>query len=381
MTNSEKQGPLEGYRIIELAGIGPGPYCGQLLSDLGAEVIVVERPGARMDSIDLRGKRSITVDLRKEGAADLILHLVKTADALIEGNRPGVTERLGVGPDDCFAVNPKLVYGRMTGWGQEGPWSSMAGHDLNYLSITGALYAMGDKAGPPPPPLNVVGDYGGGSMFLAVGVLAALLRAQKTGEGEVVDASIIDGVSSMIHLVRSLAAFGLWTNERQSNLLDGGVPYYRCYETADQKYMAVGCIEPKFFTIMLEKLEINPSEFGDQNDQEKHAAQHAKLETIFASKPRDQWAQLFDGTDACVTPVLDYEEAAQHPHNAARQALIDDGVRVHPAAAPRFSNAAVQTPMEIPKMGGDTREVLSEAGLGDAEIDGFVDSGVIEAND
>ena len=333
MTDSK---PLSGYRIIELAGIGPGPYAGQLFADMGAEVILVNRPGAMGDipMISNRGKKTIKLDLRKPEGVAVLLDLVKTADAIFEGLRPGVVERLGIGPEDCHAVNAKLVYGRMTGWGQTGPWAKMAGHDINYIAITGALAAMGKKGEPPAPPLNLIGDFGGGAMFLVTGMLAALLKAEKTGEGDVVDAAMIDGTSSLMTIFYSLAGLGRWSPERESNLLDGAMPYYRCYTTKDNKFMAVGCIEPQFFAEMLSKLEIDPQAFGPQNKPEHHAAQHQKLEALFASKTRDEWAVVFDGSDACVSPVLTYEEAADHPQNVARGGLTQQGPFIHPRSAP-----------------------------------------------
>jgi alpha-methylacyl-CoA racemase len=357
-------GPLTGYRIIELAGIGPGPYAGQLLADMGAEVILINRPGPMGDipMISNRGKKTMKVDLRKAEGVAVVLDLVKTADAIFEGLRPGVVERLGVGPEPCQALNPKLVYGRMTGWGQTGPWAKLAGHDINYISITGALGAMGKAGEPPMPPLNLVGDYGGGSLFLVTGMLAALLRAEKTGEGDIVDAAMIDGVSSLMTMFHSLAGIGQWTANRESNLLDGAMPYYRCYKTRDEKFMAVGCIEPQFFAEMLAKLEIDPDEFGPQNKKEYHPAQHQTLETIFASKTRDEWAAIFDGSDACVSPVLTYEEAADHPQNKVRGGLKKQGAFIHPRTAPVFESAPDDAPFSIPSGGQDTQEILSGIG-------------------
>ncbi|MEP3891810.1 MAG: CaiB/BaiF CoA-transferase family protein [Hellea sp.] len=374
-------GPLTGFRIIELAGIGPGPYAGQLLADMGAEVIVVHRPGFVMPSIDGRGKKSIVVDIRQAEGADIVKKLCETADALIEGLRPGVTERLGVGPEDCQALNPKLVYGRMTGWGQTGPWAKTAGHDINYISITGALEAMGKKDNAPFPPLNFVGDYGGGTMFLVTGVLAALLQAQKTGKGDIVDAAIIDGTSSMMGIVYSLHALGQWRTDRQSNLLDGAMPYYRCYQTQDQKYMAVGCIEPQFFAIMMDILKVDTDAFGPQNNPKLWAEQHQKLEAVFASKPRDEWAALFDGTDACVTPVLTYLEAPEHPQNSARGGLAEHSGRIHPGAAPQFSSSENRPDYALADPGGDTRALLTEAGFDDAAIETLIADKTVIAKD
>lgn len=360
--------PLSGYRIIELAGIGPGPYAGQLLAEMGAEVICVQRPDFIPPVMDTRGKKSIVVDLRKSGSAQIILDLVKDADVLFESFRPGVTERLGVGPEACHAVNPKLVYGRITGWGQTGPWAKTAGHDINYISITGALAAMGHPDSPPPPPLNLVGDYGGGSLFLVNGILAALLKAEKTGQGEIIDAAIIDGVSSMMGLFYGLSGMGQWQVERGRNMLDGAWPFYRCYETADGKYMAVGCLEPQFFALMLEKLDISPEDYGAQYDQTRFADQISLLERVFKSKSRDDWAAIFSGTDACVSPVLDYEEATHHPHNIARGGLQSHGQFTFPRPAPGFSSTELKINSDIPQIGADTKAVLSQAGYTDAHI-------------
>ena len=370
-------GPLSGLRVLELAGIGPGPYAGQLFADLGAEVTVVHRPGPDATTVDMRGKRSVVIDLRKPGAAEVVLKLAERSDVLIEGNRPGVAERLGVGPEAVHARNPRLVYGRMTGWGQTGPWAGMAGHDINYVSMTGALLAMGHADRPPPPPLNLVGDYGGGSLFLVFGVMAALWRVQSTGKGEVVDAAIVDGVASMMGMFNSLAAAGAWGPQRQANWLDGGAPYYRCYRTKDGEFMAVGAIEPKFFETLLDKLGLDAAAFGAQNDNARWPAQHQTLEEVFAAKTRDGWAALFDNVDACVTPVLSYEEAPSHPHNAARASHAKVGPLTHPHAAPRFVGDADWTPPSATPKGADTDAVLREAGFGDAEIERLGENGVV----
>lgn len=363
--------PLSGYRIIELAGIGPGPYAGQLLADMGAEVILINRPGSMGDipMISNRGKRTIKLDLRTEKGVEILLNLVKTAHVIFEGLRPGVVERLGIGPEACHAVNPKLVYGRMTGWGQTGPWAKVAGHDINYISITGALGAMGSKGEPPAPPLNLVGDYGGGTLFLVMGILAALLKAEKTGEGEIIDAAMIDGVSSLMTVFHSLTGIGQWTAQRESNLLDGAMPYYRCYKTSDKKFMAVGCIEPQFFAQMLEKLNIDPADFGPQNSSAHHAGQHIKLEAIYASKTRDEWAEVFNGSDACVSPILTYEEAAEHPQNMARGGLKKKGAFVHPRSAPVFMSSPDDTEFFIPNGNADAEDILAELGYGVDKIE------------
>ena len=376
-------GPLTGYKVIELAGIGPAPYAGQLLSDLGAEVICVERPpvnniaSTALKSIDKRGKHSIGLNLRAKGASDVVLKLVESADILIEGNRPGVTERLGVGPQDCHKVNPKLIYGRMTGWGQNGPWAKMAGHDINYISITGALHAMGKDGEPPMPPLNLVGDYGAGSMVLVMGILSALLQVQKSGKGDVVDAAILDGTSSLMGIFYTLSGSNIWTTQRESNLLDGGRPYYRCYATSDDKFMAVGCLEPQFFKLMLDTLQLDPEAYGHQHDASKYAAQHALLETTFASKTRDEWASIFFGLDACVTPVLDYEEAVKHPQNVARGGLKTHKALIHPRTIPIFESRDAEPDFNIPDTGADTLDILRGAGFSAEHISDLIGNEVV----
>jgi alpha-methylacyl-CoA racemase len=319
-----------------------------LLADMGAEVILVNRPGPALLTIHDRGKHPVSVDLRTDDGVQTVLDLVTKADALIEGLRPGVTERLGIGPDACHAVNPKLVYGRMTGWGQTGPWAKTAGHDLNYISITGALAAMGQAGQPPRPPLNLVGDYGGGSLFLVSGILAALLQAERPGQGTVVDAAMIDGVNSMMSMFHTLSAVGQWTQNREANLLDGGMPYYRCYETLDGKFMAVGCIEPQFFAEFIRIAKIDPETYGGQHDKSRYAEQHALLEALFKTKTREEWAADFDGSDACVSPVLDYVEAAEHPQMAARGALTNVGPFNHSRPAPVFGGDYAPPEYKVP---------------------------------
>ncbi len=356
--------PLAGLKIVEFAGIGPAPYAGQLLADLGADVVVIDRPArgeiGLAQSPDRRGKRSIVVNLKTPGGLAVAKRLASWADVLIEGNRPGVMERLKLGPEPLMAANPALVYARMTGWGQHGPRALQAGHDINYLSLTGALHAMGDADRPPPPPLNLVGDFGGGSLFLIMGILSALYAARSTGQGQVVDAAIVDGVNSMMGMFHGLHAAGGWGVARQSNWLDGGVPYYRCYRCADGRFVAVGAIEAKFFAEMLARLKIAPEGFGAQHDTALHPQQMAQLEGVFAKKTMAEWAGVFNDSDACVTPVLTYEEVAEDPHMAARQALATvNGLR-HPAVAPRMGAVAN---IHMPEDGADTTKILEMLGM------------------
>ena len=372
---------LKGIRVIELAGIGPAPYAGQLLAEMGAEVIVINRPGISVPTIDSRGKKSIVVDIKKPEGVSIVLELCKTASVIIEGLRPGVTERLGLGPKVCHDINPKIIYGRMTGWGQTGPWANMAGHDINYISITGALNAIGVEGQVPSPPLNLIGDYGGGTMFLIMGILASLIKAQKTGVGEIVDAAIIDGTTSMMGIVHSLHSLGQWTNKRQSNLLDGSMPFYRCYETKDHKYMAVGCLETKFFNIMLSCLNIDKVSFGSQHDKGLWAKQNKTLEDLFFMKTRDEWSIIFNDTDACVTPVLSYTEAASHPQNVNRSNLIDIDGFIQTGPAPRFSNSDANIDFSIPKSGADTRSILKEIGYNESLIDELTSQLIVYPNE
>ena len=381
MTVSPPQpGPLSGVKVVELAGIGPGPYAGQLLADMGADVVVIDRPGGGLPkAIDGRGKRSIVLDLKKPEAVGALLKLVAKADILIEGLRPGVTERMGVGPEACHAVNPGLIYGRMTGWGQTGPWSHMAGHDINYIGMTGVLNAIGKDGQPPSVPLNMIGDFGGGSMFLVTGILAALIERGRTGKGNIVDAAIVDGTHSLMSFVHSMAGLGQWRTAREGNLLDGAVPFYRCYTTADGKFMAVGCIEPQFFAAMMERLPIDALAYGGQHDRAAFAKQHEILEDVFATKTRDEWEAIFAGTDACVTPVLDYVEAASHPANAERQAVLQDGRWLHPQIAPRLATQALASQFAIATKGGDFAAILAEADISEADVAKLVETGAVAA--
>jgi len=331
--------PLTGVRVIEMAGIGPGPHAAMMLADLGAEVLRIDRPGApgTGNEFSLRGRTIESRNLKDPADVEAVLAHVESADVLLEGLRPGVMERLGLGPEVALERNPRLVYARMTGWGQSGPWASMAGHDINYISVTGALHAIG-KADQPVPPLNLLGDFGGGSMMLVQGILAALVQRGTTGRGQVVDAAMVDGVSVLSQLILELRAGGVWSDDREANLLDGGAPYYRTYRTADGGFMAVGAIEPQFYAELLRGLDLDPAELPGQNDRDAWPRLHALFEERFASQPRAHWEKVFDGTDACVSPVLTFEEAAEHPHMKARQALVrTSSGAVTAGTAPRFS--------------------------------------------
>lgn len=340
-------GPLAGVRIVEIDAIGPVPLAAMLLADMGAEIVRVARPpsagAGAWDDVGgdiLHRSRAVTyLNLKDAGDRESLLSLIKNADALIEGYRPGVMERLGLGPDACLARNPAFVFGRMTGWGQSGPLALRAGHDINYLSITGALHGMGDGAGPPPVPLNLVGDYGGGAMFLIAGLLAAILSARATGKGQVVDACITDGVPSLMSLFYAWEPKGLWKDAPASNLLDGAAPFYRCYRCADGRDIAVGCLEPQFFAQMVKGLGLEDRGYR-QDDRADWPRMEADLAACFASRPRDEWGALFAETDACVTPVLSMAEAPGHPHNAARGSFVTRGAIAQPAPAPRFSATA-----------------------------------------
>lgn len=358
-------GPLSGIRVVELVGLGPGPYAAQLFADLGAEVVSIDRPGAKPAFTTDRGKRSIVLDLRRPGATEAVLRLCERSDALIEGFRPGVAERLGLGPEAVHARAPGSVYGRMTGWGQTGPWAKTAGHDLNYIGLTGALAAMGEAGRPPVPPLNFVGDYGGGSLFLVMGLLAGIIEAKRTGRGRVVDAAIVDGAASFMGVVASLGAMGQWSGEREDNLIDGGAPFYRCYETSDGRWMAVAPIEPQFLAVMLDVLGVEPSAYGAQLDKAEWPRQRALLEGVFARRTRDEWAEAFDGTDACVTPVLSFAEAMDHPQNRARALYEARGGLTQPKVAPVMGES-VPVPA-MPERGADGAAVLGELGYTDEE--------------
>jgi alpha-methylacyl-CoA racemase len=364
-------GPLADLTVIELGGIGPAPFCGMLLADLGASVIRLDRveqvgSGSRAGEPLLRNKRSLAIDLKHQDAPTLVLELVSRADALIEGFRPGVTERLGIGPDECLAANPALVYGRMTGWGQDGPLARSAGHDINYIALAGILGMIGPAGGPPSVPLNLVGDFGGGGMLLAVGVLAGVLNARATGEGQVLDAAMVDGAAMLSSMIHGLRAQGLWSDARGSNLLDGGAPFYGVYETADGGYVAVGAIEPAFYAELLSRMGLE--DLPDQYDRTGWRDMRTRLATEFLTRPMYHWRELLEGTDACFAPVLSVDEAAHHPHNQQRALFIDvDEVR-QPAPAPRFERTPSGAPTGPRPAGADTDVILADLGLAPEDI-------------
>ncbi|TFZ01599.1 CaiB/BaiF CoA transferase family protein [Ramlibacter rhizophilus] len=335
-------GPLQGLKVIELAGLGPAPFCAMLLADMGAQVLRIERPGgaARLDRYEVtaRGRPALELDLRSPEGLQTLLALVDRADVLIEGFRPGVMERLGAGPDTCLARRPALVYGRMTGWGQDGPLSQAAGHDINYIALSGALNAIGPKEGPPTVPLNLVGDFGGGAMLLAFGVLAAVLEARQSGRGQVVDAAMTDGTALLSAMMWGFRASGRWTSQREDNWLDGGAHFYRNYACADGRFIAVGALEPQFYALLMERCGIDDAELRElQNERARWPEFAGRLAALFKTRTRDEWCALLEGTDACVAPVLDWDEAPRHPHNRARGTFVEiDGV-TQPAAAPRLS--------------------------------------------
>lgn len=359
-------GPLQGLRVVELAGIGPGPHAAMILGDLGADVVRIERPGkgggvpAGDRDAMLRNRRSVVADLKAPEGRDLVLRLVAKADVLIEGYRPGVTERLGLGPEDCAEVNERLIYARMTGWGQEGPRALQAGHDINYISLNGTLHAVGRKGERPVPPLNLAGDFGGGSMFLLVGILSALYERQTSGKGQVIDAAMIDGSAVLMQMMWGFRASGMWSDERGTNLLDTGAPYYDTYETADGKYMAVGAIEPQFYAELLKGLGLDSADLPAQNDIARWPELREAFTKAFAAHDRAHWTKVFDGTDACATPVRSFAEVLDEPHVAERNTFYDDEGNLQPMPAPRFSRSTLPTPTPPPVSGADTEAVLRD---------------------
>lgn len=375
-----RQGPLSGLKVVEFAGIGPGPFCGMLLSDLGADVVRIDRkgPGGRASpaNVTARGRRSVALDLKSPAAIEACLKLMERADAAFEGFRPGVMERLGLGPDVALKRNPKLVYGRMTGWGQYGPLAHAAGHDMNYIALTGALHAIGtdDK---PVPPLNLVGDFGGGALYLAFGLLAGVIHARETGQGQVVDCAMTDGAASLMAMFYGFKAQGMWSNSRRANMLDGGAHFYDTYKCRDGKWVAIGSIEPQFYALLLEATGINDPEFSKQMDRGAWPALREKLAHVIAQKTRDEWCELMEGTDVCFAPVLDLDEAPKHPHNVARQTFVEVEGVVQPAPAPRFSATpgAIQGPP--PANGAHDAEALSDWGFDAAELDALQKEGAL----
>ncbi len=374
-------GPLSGFRVIELAGIGPGPFCGMMLSDMGAEVIRIDRAdragrsGSRPSDVLARNRRSIAVDLKAPEGVELVLKLVESADALFEGFRPGVTERLGLGPDECMARNEKLVYGRMTGWGQDGPMAQAAGHDINYIGLAGALAAIGEPGGKPVPPLNLVGDFGGGGMLLAYGLVCGMLESSRSGKGQVVDAAMVDGAASLMAMFFSMGPG--FKDERGSNLLDGGSHFYNTYETSDGKHICIGSIEPQFYQLLVEKSGVDANRFGAQMDAAQWGDRKDDLTEVFKSKTRDEWCEIMEGSDVCFAPVLSIFEAPDHPHNQHRKTFVEVDGTVQPAPSPRFSRteAAISHSARLP--GEDSRDVLTDLGFAEADVAALIETGIV----
>ncbi len=366
-------GALAGIKVLEMAGIGPAPFCSMMLADMGAEVVRIDRLNQKgtghRGNIPLRSRRSLALDLKNPDAVATVLRLVEKADVILEGFRPGVMERLGLGPDVCLEKNPGIVFGRMTGWGQEGPLAMAAGHDINYISIGGALGAMGYADRPPAPPLNLIGDFGGGAMYLLTGILAALLERGNSGKGQVIDAAMTDGTASLLSPAYGMMAMDMWTTNRQDNKLDGGAHYYGSYECSDGKYISIGSIEPQFYALLLELCEIEDEEFKLQNDKDHWPSLRGKLEALFKTRNRDQWCELMEATDVCFAPILDLQEAPEHPHNKSRGTFTEYEGVLQPTPAPRFS----RTPSSIsarPCLAGEhSEEILSDWGFDADEIE------------
>lgn len=374
-------GPLKGLKIIEMAGIGPGPFCGMVLADLGAEIIRVDRAsaigtGSKQEPSN-RGKKSIAVDLKAKEGVEVVLKLVETADAIFEGFRPGVMERLGIGPEVCLARNDRIVFGRMTGWGQEGPLANAAGHDINYISLSGALAAIGRPGSPPVPPLNLIGDFGGGGMLLALGLVAALLESKESKKGQVVDAAMTDGSALLMTMIYSMQSSGMWKTTMGSNLLDGGSHFYDTYECKDGKFISIGSIEPQFYALLCQIAELDEKVFSKQMSRDLWPEQKEEIKKVFLKKTRDEWCELMEGTDVCFAPVLDMSEAPQHPHNKERKTFIDlEGV-TQPAPAPRFSRTEPEVVSSPSIVGEHTNEVLSSIGLSEEDISTLKTSGAV----
>ena len=360
-------GPLKGLKILEFSGIGPGPFCGMLLADLGADVIRLDKSSnhGNFNKADIhnRNKKSITVDLKDPDSIHEIKKLISQMDGIFEGFRPGVMERLGLGPKECLEINNSLVYGRMTGWGQEGPMANQSGHDINYIALSGVLDSMGREGENPQPPLNLVGDFGGGGMLLAVGMLGAFIHSQKTGEGQVVDAAMIDGSSMLMSMFYSFKEMGFWKENKESNLLDGAAHFYDTYECSDKKHIAIGAIEPQFYKELLEKLEISDKDFLDQMNRLIWPKLKIKMASVIKTKTRDEWAEIFNNSDACVSPVLSLTETPLHPHHVARETFMNINGFAEPAPSPRFSKTYLEQNSNIVASGSDNEAVCKEYDL------------------
>ena len=373
-------GPLQGVTVKGCAGIGPGPFCGMMLADMGAKVIRIDRPGSGDFSKDVlcRSRQSIAIDLKSEAGKSVALDLISKSDALIEGFRPGVMERLGLGPEICLEKNPALVFGRVTGWGQDGPLAKTAGHDINYISLTGALHAIGRAGEKPVPPLNLVGDFGGGGMLLAFGLVCALLEARSSGKGQVVDAAMVDGAASLMAMFASMQAMGQFSDQRGTHLLDGGAHFYDTYETKDAKYISIGSIEPQFYQLLIEKAGLDAETFAPQMKRQQWPVLKQRLVEVFKKKTRDEWCDIMEGSDVCFAPILSLQEAPEHTHIKARNTFINvEGVS-QPAPAPRFSRTAVSQPTVLGRVAGaDTRTVLNEFGFSESHIETLISDQVV----
>lgn len=367
-------GPLQGVKVLEIAGIGPGPFAGMMLADMGADVIRVERPKGGMfgdnPKLDIlnRGKRCIGVDLKTPEGVETVLKLAEQCDAMFEGFRPGVVEKLGIGPEQVMARNPKLVYGRMTGWGQDGPLAHASGHDINYISITGALHAIGNRGEKPVVPLNLVGDFGGGGLMLAFGMVCAILEAKQSGKGQVVDTAMVDGAAALMASVYGAQQSGFWSEERGTNMLDSGAHFYDTYETSDGKYICVGAFEPQFYAELLRLIGLEDEELPHQMDMGKWPELKERFETVFKTKTRDEWCEILDGTDACFSPVLPMSEAYSHPHNVARGTFVEREGVMQPRPAPRFSRTDSEIQRPAARVGEHTDEILAELGFSEEQV-------------